>query len=74
MNELSDKELALSIELNQTRLALFKTQLRAGQAEAQLANVAGEETHRALQGLMVEQEKRAEAKAAADKAPEAKPE
>lgn len=61
MDQLSDKELSLSIELANTQRALFQTQLRAISSEGQLATLAVKDTEERLRALFVEQEKRANA-------------
>jgi hypothetical protein len=60
--DLTDKELSLSIELAQARVALAQMQQRACQNEVQIANIMGADSQRQLQTLFVEQERRERAK------------
>lgn len=71
---LTDTELALSIELRQTRLALAQQQSRAAQNEAQLAQLMGADAQRELKDFFVEQERRDAEKKAPPAAPVATPE
>lgn len=65
MNDFTDKELAVEIELHQTRMSVFESQIRAARAESALAQVAGTETMQRLRAL--EQERDARAAAAVEK-------
>lgn len=71
MTDLTDKELSLSIELRQTRIALANMQLRACANEEQLAKLMGGEAANELREFFVEQERRE--KAASTPPPAAQP-
>lgn len=65
MSTLTDKELSLTLEVEQTRLSLFKATARAAKAEYDLMHAAQAETFAKIRELMLEQEARAKAKAQA---------